>query len=152
MGQLASDIFGFSPETIEASKNILPTFNLVHKRRDGSIVLDIGTEIDLEFIGEPKKVTVKDTYGKKGSKKDTFAATVLIHEIRRPQDGTTEKLVVPVEQKYNLWLSSGSLQLGLTAALDKRPNWDGFRCVVIVDMAEYKQGENTAYRVIPVRN
>lgn len=129
------NILGVNKETVKKSKDILPTLKL------GS--LSVGDSVFIQVLSEKPKKVEHDDYYNKGKKKETDTLAVYVDKITR-NDGT----VVEVAEKNTLWLSSESLKIGLSGALEDNSGvLQGMKVKISISMANYEQGENRCYNV-----
>lgn len=135
------DKFGISAETLEKSKDILETFDLGKT--------EVGSVIHLQFLdSEPKLIKTTGKFNEdKGKEIEQKALEVYVEKVVLPDN--TE---VPYGQKFTLWLSSSTLNLGIAHLYDDNKDLKGVKAKIKVTTAFFKNvgAENRCYRVSPV--
>lgn len=143
MKQENLELFGITKDELNQSKDILPTLDMGKKLEDESRLV-------LTFIEDkPKLVNVRDVMSKdKDARRDVPSIGIFLHEVHRPQaDG--KHLIIPMNEKYNMFLSSKTLRLGIGKIFDShQENLKDVKVKIHKTKADFKgYGENTCYTV-----
>ena len=130
-----SEMLGIDTDTMNKSKDIIPTFDLSS--------LGVGDKAIMQAIAEPNPVVWEDKREK--VKKTSMVLPVVVEKVVRA-DGTE----LPYNEKYGIWLSSKSLAMGIARLTenDYVQELVGKRFIVKVGLATYKNyGEARCYHV-----
>lgn len=135
-------IFGVTPEEVERSKDILPTFDIGQIETGSKVVMTI-------LDKKPRDIEHRNIYKRKGEsdKKTTPVLKVFVDTIFRFADN--EYIEIPIKENQTLWLSSKSLSLGLAKIFTKNNgSLEGEKITIYIGTADYKDyGENRCYNV-----